>query len=189
MTIKFEQDWPIHLDYIPCSDNADFRYGEFKSIYDKLESNIKPYVDDAIINFLDLINFKVTTTKSPIELVLFLSMATIPFQRKLCKFMQCYYTRIEPQYEVFVDDKPKYRLDFAIYASDAVTDKYKFAIECDGHEFHQKTKDQVEKDKQRERFLQQNGWTVIRFTGTEILSNPTKCTDEILKIIEATVKT
>ena len=58
-----------------------------------------------------------------------------------------------------------------------------FVIECDGHEFHQKTKEQVERDNTRMRNLQKAGYEVIRFSGTEIWHRPYKCAKEVLNII------
>ena len=42
------------------------------------------------------------------------------------------------------------------------------AIECDGHDFHEKTKEQAQRDKEKDRILQANGWLIARFTGSEI---------------------
>ncbi|MEM1085859.1 MAG: DUF559 domain-containing protein [Verrucomicrobiota bacterium] len=44
----------------------------------------------------------------------------------------------------------------------------RIAVECDGHNFHEKTPAQAAKDKRRDRFLLQNGYPVMRFTGSEI---------------------
>ena len=41
-------------------------------------------------------------------------------------------------------------------------------IELDGHEFHEKTKDQAARDKKRDRVLQRSGYKVYHFTGSEI---------------------
>lgn len=53
-------------------------------------------------------------------------------------------------------------------------------VECDGHDFHEKTKQQARRDKQRDRFLQSRGFKVLRFTGSEIWEDPDKCADEII---------
>lgn len=66
----------------------------------------------------------------------------------------------------------KYRLDFAIFSKLNEGDKeskVKICIECDGHDYH-KTKEQRTKDSNRDRQLILDGWTVFRFTGTEIFS-------------------
>ena len=64
-----------------------------------------------------------------------------------------------------------------------ITDNICFVIECDGYEFHQKTKKQVEQDNERQRALQKEGYEVIRFSGSEIYHRPKKCALEVKKII------
>lgn len=59
----------------------------------------------------------------------------------------------------------------------------KFVIEVDGHEFHQKTKEQVEHDNERQRALQKAGYEVIRFSGTEVYHKSYKCASEVLSVI------
>jgi very-short-patch-repair endonuclease len=73
-------------------------------------------------------------------------------------------------------DIGSYRVDFALMEK-------KIAIEIDGHEYH-KTREQRTHDGQRERYLQLNGWRVIRFTGSEVYRNPTGCIDEVAKLID-----
>src|SRR5690625_4144124 len=88
---------------------------------------------------------------------------------------------IMPQKEVVVNDR-KYRLDFLIECN--MSDKkHKFAIECDGHDFHEKTKEQAARDKARERNLMSGGYKIIRFTGLEIWEDAVKCSSEIINII------
>ena len=52
-------------------------------------------------------------------------------------------------------------------------------IECDGHEFHERTKDQARHDRRRDRWMTTNGISVLRFTGSEIWADPLKCADEV----------
>lgn len=102
--------------------------------------------------------FKLKLCESPIELRFFVfAMSKIP--------------GLHPQIEV-----GPYRIDLAI-------PEKKVAIELDGHEFH-KTREQRTSDAQRERYLQRQGWQVIRFTGTEIHKDVAKCIDEAIEIIE-----
>jgi len=51
----------------------------------------------------------------------------------------------------------------------------KLVIECDGHDFHERTKIQAEKDRSRDRELLSIGMPVMRFTGSEIWRDATKC--------------
>jgi len=76
-----------------------------------------------------------------------------------------------PQYNI---SNGKYRIDFAIPTK-------KIAIELDGHKYHT-TKEQITHDYERERYLQRLGWSIIRFTGTEIHRNLYKCIDDLIAI-------
>jgi very-short-patch-repair endonuclease len=83
----------------------------------------------------------------------------------------------------------KYRIDFEITSvlfdpgSEArLIDKTIF-VECDGHDFHERTKDQAKRDRSKDRAIQSAGIKILRFTGSEIWSNPLSCTNEILAAI------
>jgi very-short-patch-repair endonuclease len=41
-------------------------------------------------------------------------------------------------------------------------------VECDGHDFHERTKEQAERDRSRDRAVQAQGWRMFRFTGSEL---------------------
>jgi very-short-patch-repair endonuclease len=41
-------------------------------------------------------------------------------------------------------------------------------VECDGHDFHERTKEQAERDRSRDRRVQEMGWRMFRFTGSEL---------------------
>jgi very-short-patch-repair endonuclease len=73
-----------------------------------------------------------------------------------------------------------YRLDFLIGAKfhDRAYQNI-LAIECDGHEFHEKTKEQAAKDKSRDRALVSGGLRVMRFTGSEIYRDAIGCANQI----------
>lgn len=73
-----------------------------------------------------------------------------------------------------------YKIDFGLYFSFPSEDTpVKIAVECDGHEFHEKTKQQAARDKRRDRELTKMGWSVVRFTGSEVFNDPKKCIAEI----------
>lgn len=76
----------------------------------------------------------------------------------------------------------KYRVDFCIQCHCDGIFRY-LIIECDGHNFHEKTKEQAARDKKRDRDLSAIKATVIRFTGSEIYRNPTSVKDEIESLI------
>lgn len=70
-----------------------------------------------------------------------------------------------------------YRLDFALRR-----DGRSVAIELDGHDFHERTKEQAARDKSRDRALAEAGWTVLRFTGSELWKDPVACAAQAMRI-------
>lgn len=59
-------------------------------------------------------------------------------------------------------------------------------IECDGHDFHERTKEQAAKDRKKDRELQASGYVILRYTGSEIFSDPFYCAADIMnKVSEA----
>lgn len=59
-------------------------------------------------------------------------------------------------------------------------DTYKLVVECDGHEFHERTKDQAKRDRSRDRTMMLGGLDVFRFTGSEIWADPCACAGQVL---------
>lgn len=103
---------------------------------------------------------------------------------------------IIPQYKVKTAQR-EYRIDFALFypclpdpilpdlydiggeeLCNALYPTVKIAAEVDGHEFHERTKAQATRDKQRDRDLTADGWVVVRFTGSEIYSDWKRVIDE-----------
>lgn len=78
-----------------------------------------------------------------------------------------------------------YRVDFLIAMRRRLhhKDVILFAVECDGHDFHERTKAQAAKDKARDRYLAAEGITVLRYTGSEIWRDAGACADDVLGIL------
>ena len=74
----------------------------------------------------------------------------------------------------------RYRVDFLL--KDA-----RLIVELDGHDYHS-TKEQLEKDAIRQRYLSRAGYTVIRFTGREINRNPAGCVSEVRQIYKERIQ-
>ena len=68
----------------------------------------------------------------------------------------------------------RYRVDFIL--KDA-----RLIIELDGHGSHS-TKKQLKKDAIRQRYLTRAGYSVIRFTGSEVYQDAAKCVEEVRTI-------
>ena len=95
----------------------------------------------------------------------------------------------------------RFRKNFKVCSCkpDIVLTKYKIAIFCDGDFWHgndkytvkknanfwnEKIKTNIERDLRNTIELRDNGWTVLRFWGTEIKKDLDYCLTEILKAIE-----
>jgi len=61
--------------------------------------------------------------------------------------------------------------------------RVRVVIECDGHEFHEKTKVQAARDKARDRKLASQGFRVFRLTGAEIWRHPGRSAYEVARAI------
>lgn len=72
----------------------------------------------------------------------------------------------------------KYRVDFLLWFS---MGKHVagVVVECDGHDWHERTKEQASKDKSRDRELLTLGFPVMRFTGSEVFKDSLGCTEQL----------
>lgn len=79
------------------------------------------------------------------------------------------------------------RFDFALFHVDSRTRKmrYRVAVEVDGHDFHERTKEQAKRDRSRDRAALVGGWHVIRFTGSEVYADAAACVSEVIDICQA----
>lgn len=134
------------------------------------------YIQD-ILSHVALGNYK-----SPIE-----EMFAVCLEIKLSEIRdQFFYELFEftVQEKINVNDKTYYA-DFYFNSSDKCFVKaekdIKLIVECDGHEFHEKTKEQVERGNERDLNLRMNGYDIIHFSGSQIYKNPKKCVSDFLK--------
>ena len=74
-----------------------------------------------------------------------------------------------------------YRVDFG-FLSRGDVGLIRISIECDGHDFHERTKTQAMRDRTRDRALIADGIKAVRFTGSEIWRHPIECVLEISRI-------
>src|ERR1044071_4389503 len=74
----------------------------------------------------------------------------------------------------------RYTADFVIEADDEVT----LIVECDGFEFHDRTKEQAARDRRRDRLMLAAGYPTIRFTGSEIHRDGAQCVADIIHVID-----
>lgn len=74
------------------------------------------------------------------------------------------------------------RLDFGLVSAIDGANRW-YAVECDGHDFHERTKEQARSDKARDRELARDGIVTIRFAGSEIWKDAAECMNEIGRIL------
>lgn len=78
-----------------------------------------------------------------------------------------------PKYELNEDGEVK----SVFYISELI-------VECDGHDYHERTKEQAARDKKRDRAIQSMGYKIFRFTGSEIRRDPIDCAQQIVKELQ-----
>jgi hypothetical protein len=93
-----------------------------------------------------------------------------------------YVVRVFPQYTIESCAK-EYRVDFLLFASDQGGTTKGIAVEVDGHDFHEKTREQVISDNMRDRELLKRGFPVIRFSGSEVFTSPNSCVISALNVL------
>lgn len=111
--------------------------------------------------------------ESPIEELMMFAMESLMWDSELYEWHQ----------QVNAGD---YRVDFLITYREPEQKKaypVSVAVECDGHDFHEKTKEQAQRDKKRDRDLLALGLHTIRFTGSEIWADPFKCVQEAMQLV------
>lgn len=73
------------------------------------------------------------------------------------------------------------RLDFEITVNRGTIVSGPLCVEIDGHDFHERTKEQATRDKSRDRMLGLAGYTVFRFTGSEVFADARRCWADIVQ--------
>lgn len=94
--------------------------------------------------------------------------------------------RLREQVEVRTRSGKTYRVDFRAVAFDpyesCLTRKetdLDVVVEVDGHNWHERTREQVAARDARDRELQASGFTVLHFSFAELTADPLKCIYEI----------
>lgn len=88
---------------------------------------------------------------------------------------------IEPQAKI-----ENYRADFLLtYQSSfpGFEKERQLIVECDGHDYHDKTKQQASRDKERDREMKKLGYEVFRFTGSDIWNDVYSCAKEAVDMV------
>jgi len=132
--------------------------------------------------------------ESPLEAIFKIWWAAVTL---FDEFGSSYTLELVPQVEIQTKGR-RYRVDFEVVPQDkdewAEAHRYGFewrriAIELDGHEFHERTVEQVIGRNQRDRDLQESSWRVVHFSGTEFYRQPEVCVQQVLDIANAELLT
>lgn len=161
----------------------------FRSLPERAQEIWFQYCDLAIKNkrlddlmFIYICGLDYSECNSPIEVLFNFAFDLVKFSEGYIGF------DLIPQAEIHANEK-MYRVDFAFFANDidgmvdVKNHGYMLAIECDGHEFHEKTKEQVAKDNEREYDLKMQGFDVLRFSGSQLYNKPFRCAAQTLDYI------
>lgn len=85
---------------------------------------------------------------------------------------------ISPQFKISLSKN--YRVDFLLLTQSRLDRRtLRLIVECDGHDFHDRTKEQAAKDKSRDRELTAAGYSIMRFTGSELHKGAEDCADQV----------
>ena len=170
------------FDDLTQSKNID-DLGIFESLPEKAKElffislhEINDKYKNKMTQFIELRKDNYDACKSPIEKILLLSFNIVSILRE--EDMHNFSVDMHPQYEINIS-KNKYYADFLVRA-DMFENDVSFVVECDGYAFHQKTKQQVKCDNEREYNIKLAGYDVLRFSGTQIYEDSFKCANDIV---------
>lgn len=168
---------------------------------DKVDQTIEAFkqkaVEVAATKFHHLFNFMSVRCESPIEKMLLAAVIyalefdsdheTHPYLRPF-KFQKSKFAPYEGIYYCTQGEVDRFRVDmlFRVVSGydphQEISDRW-LAVECDGHDFHERTKHQARRDRSRDREMANLGITVLRFTGQEIHEDAERCAWEIEGLI------
>lgn len=148
--------------------------------FEYLESGIV-YDESQYVTF-DIVGFDYDECKSPIEVIYNFAFNILNFTYYKNTF------NLEPQAPIEANGKD-YKVDFLFDSKENFQDfrvpekELKLVIECDGHDFHKATKQQVKHDNERDMNLKLAGYDVLHFSGSQIYTDPWLCAEETIKYI------
>lgn len=154
-----------------------------KAMFFAALQHITIHEEDKLLNFIMEWGEDYVSCKSPIEKIFFLAFNIVRMFRS--NEFPDYVVGISvfPQFEVETESK-KYCADFYIVV-EGYKDEIDIIVECDGHDFHEKTKKQVAYNNEREYAIKKAGYDILRFSGSQIYENPFKCANDIFDYLLA----
>lgn len=164
----------------------------FKALPERAQELWFDYCDKMIshrrfeeLSFMYIEGMDYSDCQSPIEVIFKFAYDLVSFSEGYAGFFLNCQQKITSR-----NGKKHYYPDF-VFIADEVADMvdiknplFKLIIECDGHEFHEKTKEQVQQDNEREYELKMLGFDVLRFSGSQIYNKPFRCAKQTLEYIK-----
>lgn len=148
--------------------------------FEYMEDNIAFDKSDYLLFFVT--GFDYDCCKSPIEIIFNFAFNILSFMY----YKNAFY--LEPQAQIKANGK-NYIVDFLFDVEGDFSEFHtsekdlKLIIECDGHDFHKATKQQVKRDNERDMNLKLAGYDVLHFSGSQIYMEPWTCAEETIKYI------
>lgn len=155
---------------------------------ENLDPRVKQIFDGMVGDYAGTVLASLEVCESPIEQLMALALNSQ--KERFVSLTDEGDILIIPQAEIVIksgpgngkNNKEEFRVDFLIRAK-VGGKKCHVIVECDGHEFHEHTKEQAARDKQRARMLVLEGYIILNYTGSEIWNSPFKCAREAMGIM------
>lgn len=189
---EYDVDWDFIEDKSVLGEISSALMGA-----DGLSIPLREHFSFQLRNFRTHYLSQIQACESPIEIKFLQALYEIaPGHGKPIAFEPYYLNTVElegkapPNPALYVMPQRKiklskeYRVDFFIVSLDHRRRCQKIVVECDGHDFHERTKEQAARDRSRDRDFTKAGYTVFRYTGSEIHKDPYKCALEVTKFAD-----
>jgi len=124
--------------------------------------------------------------ESPIEEAMMIAFLGVNAMCPIFKFEDDYLDL--PLFQLVAHVRPQvsiagYRVDILIEVKDDGKEVARIGVECDGHQYHDASREAAARDKARDRALTSAGIRIMRFTGSEIHRNAVSCANDVLDVI------
>lgn len=169
-------------------NNISFKIEEETELKNPLEETVLNYLKLETEDYVQHLSRGLEDCESPIEKMFLIALNGHIERSTVYEKLKSYFDAIEINGQENVkctglkkDEIKNYRVDFLIELTrDGET--HKFAIECDGYEFHSDN-ESFSKDRNRDLILLSNGIHTIRISGKDILDSPHICASNVLRTI------
>ena len=142
-------------------------------IIHKFEQTIEsPIERKFLIGFLEVMNNAYISLEEPDEGVF---IATV---RPGVGWKKVEVITLAPQVKI-----GRYRADFVASFFEGTDLKISTVVECDGHDYHHATKEQVDRDNKKSSAIQEAGYSIMRFSGSRLYRDSYECASEVVSFL------